>query len=142
MGSITEANGKLPNNIDRLIKEHCLKKQEISNRLGLSAKKFSDMLNGRRIIRAIDILEISKLLGVTPNDIFGIPSNAKIPTGILWVTHQKNGKKYLTIVKTDGETVLWERRFLVEHLVDENLEVTDQTLEQETKMFIKSSSTT
>ena len=141
MESIEKANGQISENIQSIIKERRLKGNEVARKLGISGKQFSDMLNGRKLIRVIDILSIANALGVTPNDVFGIRSNVKVPTGVLWVTFEKNGKKYLTMLKTDGETVLWERRFLIEHLVDENLEVTDQTLEQETKMFIKSSST-
>ena len=142
MESIEKANGQISENIQSIIKERRLKGNEVARKLGISGKQFSDMLNGRKLIRVIDILSIANALGVTPNDVFGIRSNVKVPTGVLWVTFEKNGKKYLTMLKTDGETVLWERRFLIEHLVDENLEVTDQTLEQETKMFVKSSSTT
>ena len=64
-----------------------------------------------------------------------------VPAGILFVTYEKDGNKYLTLIKNDGEKKLWERNFLVEHLVDENLKITNQTLEQEKRMFIKSSST-
>ena len=129
-------------NVKQIIRDKCLKQGAVAAKAGYDYRAFSNMLNGRKVITDVDVAKIANALGVTPNGVFGIQSNVKVPTGILWVTHEKNGKKYLTIVKTDGETVLWERRFLIEHLVDENLEVTDQTLEQETKMFIKSSSTT
>ena len=129
-------------NVKKIIADKCLKQGAVAAKAGYNYKAFSNMLNGRKVITDVDVAKIAKALGVTPNDVFGIRSNVKVPTGILWVTHEKNGKKYLTMIKTNGETVLWERRFLIEHLVDENFEVTDQTLAQENEMFIKSSSTT
>lgn len=49
---------------------------------------------------------------------------------------QKNGKKYL-IVERVGEKGLIDRKtYLVEHLVNENYEVTDQTLKEEEKWFM------
>nr|DAH53147.1 MAG TPA: structural protein [Caudoviricetes sp.] len=31
------------------------------------------MLNGRRLIKLCDVVAIAEALGVTPNDLFGIP---------------------------------------------------------------------
>lgn len=48
-----------------------------------------------------------------------------------------DGKKYLHLsqVCADGTKVI-KRTFLIEHLVDENYEVTDQTLEEEKRVFV------
>lgn len=52
------------------------------------------------------------------------------------IPFKKDGKMYLHVsqVCRDGTRVI-RRTFLVEHLVDENLDVTDKTLEEEKIVF-------
>lgn len=69
-----EYNATLPANINRIINDKGYKQGIIAERSGFSQKAFSDMLNGRKIIKVVDILKISSVLGVTPNEIFGISS--------------------------------------------------------------------
>lgn len=49
---------------------------------------------------------------------------------------EKDGKKYLQIARCGENGVIDRKIYLVEHLVNENYEVTDQTLEEEKKWFI------
>lgn len=49
---------------------------------------------------------------------------------------EKNGKKYLHIIKTGEDGKVKRTTYLVEHLVNENYEVTDQTLQEEKEWFI------
>lgn len=49
---------------------------------------------------------------------------------------KKDGKKYLHIERCGQDGVIDRKIYLVEHLVNENYEVTDQTLEEEKKWFI------
>ncbi|MEG2014053.1 MAG: helix-turn-helix domain-containing protein, partial [Anaerovoracaceae bacterium] len=41
----------------------------VAERLGYNEKEFSNMLNGRKIIRGEDVLPIANALGVEPNEI-------------------------------------------------------------------------
>ena len=61
----------------------------------------------------------------------------KFLNSLIVVPFAKDEKKYLHIsqVCADGTKVV-KRTFLIEHLVDENYEVTDQTLEEEERVFI------
>ena len=61
----------------------------------------------------------------------------KFLNSLIAIPFVKDGKKYLHIsqVCADGKKVV-KRTFLIEHLVDENYEVTDQTLKEEERVFI------
>lgn len=52
----------------------------VAERAGFTEQQFSDMLNGRKTIKAEYLPAIAKALEVTPNDLFGIqgsqPSSA------------------------------------------------------------------
>lgn len=67
---INSKNGVVPAAIERIIAERGLKKNVIAARSKMSDQMFSDMLNGRRLIKAVDIVAISKALDVMPNDLF------------------------------------------------------------------------
>ena len=62
--------------IERIIKEKGIKQYAVANKAGYTKQQFNDMLNGRKIIKAIDILAIAKALEVSPNDLYGIKENA------------------------------------------------------------------
>lgn len=55
---------------------------------------------------------------------------------LIVIPYKKDGNMYLHVSKVcrDGTRVI-KRTFLIEHLVDENLEVTDQTLAEEKRVF-------
>lgn len=54
----------------RIIEAKGMKQCVIAERIGATAQSFNDMLNGRRLIKPIDIANIAKALNVTPNDLF------------------------------------------------------------------------
>lgn len=60
----------------------------------------------------------------------------KIPQ-TYWVTYKKNGKNILVLISVEKN---WDKSdkkiFSVEHLLNEDLEVTEQTLNQEKGMFV------
>ena len=58
--------------IRKIIAEQGVKHKVISNRAGYTEQQFSDILNGRRIIRDVDVFKIAEALGVTPNVLYGI----------------------------------------------------------------------
>lgn len=64
-------------NINSLINEKGLKKCFVAEQIGMSLQQFSDTLNGRRILKPDEIPAIAKVLGVTPNDLFGFVSELK-----------------------------------------------------------------
>lgn len=68
----------LGKNIKRLAQISGYKQSAIAKKSGLTPKEFSDMLNGRKIIRPEYIMPIAGALGVTPNDLFdtGQPNQA------------------------------------------------------------------
>lgn len=66
-----EWNATLPIYITKIIKSSGMKQVAVAERAGLSPQKFSEMLHGKRIIKASDIINISRALNVTPNEIFG-----------------------------------------------------------------------
>lgn len=72
MSRASEYNYIIPANISKLIDERGLKRNAFASQNGYGVQEFSDMLNGRKIIKAIDIVKIAKALGVTPNELFGI----------------------------------------------------------------------
>ena len=55
---------------------------------------------------------------------------------IFVIPFQKDGKMYLLISQVcEGGTRVVKRTFLIEHLVDDNLAVTSQTLAEEKRVF-------
>lgn len=59
------------NNLKTLIATSGLKNKAIAESIGLSDKQFSDLLNGRRVIKEKDIPLICKALKTDPNTLFG-----------------------------------------------------------------------
>ena len=56
--------------IKHIINEKGLLQKTVAMQSGFSTRQFSDMVNDRKIIRAIDLIPISAALGVTPQEIF------------------------------------------------------------------------
>lgn len=65
------------NNIKSLIKEKGLLQKSVAQKAGIEEKAFSNMLNGRKVIDANDIYNISMALCVLPNDLFGFGSSER-----------------------------------------------------------------
>lgn len=56
--------------------------------------------------------------------------------GIHWTTYKnKTGEKILVLTKISENGTEWQKKFSVKNLLNENGEVTEQTLEEERKMF-------
>lgn len=68
--TITEMNAGVPEAIERIIKKKGMKKCAIASMANIEKNAFSEMLNGRRLIKLDDLLRISRALGVSPNDMF------------------------------------------------------------------------
>ncbi len=56
--------------IKKKIIETGLMQKSIASRAGFTQQQFSDMLNGRRVIRAIDIFRISTAMGIEVADLY------------------------------------------------------------------------
>ncbi|HBH71121.1 MAG TPA: XRE family transcriptional regulator [Lachnospiraceae bacterium] len=67
----------ITNNARRIIAEKGLKQCAVAKMAGYTPQEFSDMLCGRRVIRANDIAAICMALEITPNDLFGCETRTK-----------------------------------------------------------------
>lgn len=63
-------NAMLPVNIACEVKARGMKYGAVAARAGFSKQQFSDMLNGRKIIKPCDILAISGALGMDVGELF------------------------------------------------------------------------
>lgn len=57
-------------NAKRIMKERGYKQNAIALKAGYSPKAFSNLMNGKKIMREIDIFNIAKALEVAPNELF------------------------------------------------------------------------
>ena len=64
------ARSVLATNIRRIIKEQGIKQYVIAHKAGYSHRQFSDMMNGRRTIKAEDVPDIAEALGVAIDELF------------------------------------------------------------------------
>lgn len=69
MKNIRKSNSVVPNNIVRVVRDKGIKQTYVAEKAGYTSKEFSDMMNGRRLIRVCDIPKLALALGVTPNDL-------------------------------------------------------------------------
>ena len=58
-------------NTKSIIKDKGLKQKAVGEMAGYNPKTFNNMLNGRKIISDIDVVNIANALGVSPNALFG-----------------------------------------------------------------------
>ncbi len=68
--NITEMNYPFADGIVNLIRNKGLKQIYVAEKTGIGKQELSDMLNGRRLIKACDIPKIAVALGVTADDIY------------------------------------------------------------------------
>lgn len=68
--TISEANEPAANGVRIIIALKGLKNIHVAKRSGFSQQELSDMLNGRRLIKACDIPKLAKGLGVKESDIY------------------------------------------------------------------------
>ena len=74
--TITDANKPFADGIARLIDEKGLKQVYVADKAGYTPQELSDMLRGRRLIKASDIPKIAYALGVTSNEIYAAGAEA------------------------------------------------------------------
>lgn len=58
-----------------------------------------------------------------------------VRTGIIAIRRLDGDKKILCLIKTENGKKIWQQNFLVEHLLDDRMEITEQTLRKEQEMF-------
>lgn len=63
--------------VKQIINERCLRQGAIGEKAGYDEKKFSNMLNGRKIITDVDVANIANALGVEPNELYGITATGQ-----------------------------------------------------------------
>lgn len=67
---LSECNFPVAENIQRIINEKGLKQVYVAEKAGYTAHMLSDMLSGRKIIKACDVHKICEVLGVDANSLF------------------------------------------------------------------------
>lgn len=75
---IQTSNSIVANRVREIIKDKGLKQTALAKKAGFSPQEFSDMLNGRRLMRAVDIASIINVLrdvGVDANYLFMVNTN-------------------------------------------------------------------
>lgn len=68
--SISVYNSVVAGNIKKIIDQQGLKQSAVAAKINLTTQMLNDMLNGRRIMKAVDMEAIMKALGVEANDLF------------------------------------------------------------------------
>ena len=68
--NIKEANSPFADGLANVIRAKGLRNMYVAEKAGYKPQELSDMLNGRKLIKACDILKLSIVLGVTANDIY------------------------------------------------------------------------
>ena len=68
-------------NVKKIIREKCLKQGALAEKAGYDCKKFSNMLNGRKVITDVDVIKIANALEVAPNDLYGITEDQTVGVG-------------------------------------------------------------
>ena len=63
---------QIAENTKKIIEEKGLKQKSVAEKAGYTMQQFSRMMNGRNQISWHDVLRIANVLGVTPNDLYGI----------------------------------------------------------------------
>ena len=68
--TIAARNEPVPGNIRRILKRKGLKQCEVAQKVGMKARDLTDMLRGKRIIYARDVLKFSVALGLDVSELF------------------------------------------------------------------------
>ena len=63
-------------NLRRIIESRGMKKKTIAQRAGYTGQQLSDILHGRKSLRAEDIAALCTAMDVTPNELFGVDGRA------------------------------------------------------------------
>lgn len=67
---IGASNAIVAENIKDIIEDRSLKQSAIAKKAGFSTQEFNAMLNGRRLIKAIEMVSIMDVLNVDANTLF------------------------------------------------------------------------
>lgn len=67
---IGASNTVVAKNIKNIIEDRSLKQSAIAKKAGFSTQEFNAMLNGRRLIKAIEMVSIMNVLDVDANTLF------------------------------------------------------------------------
>lgn len=70
-------NFPVAENIQRIINEKGLKRVYVAEKAGYTAQMLSDMLSGRKIIKACDVRKICEVLGVDANSLFAADQSSE-----------------------------------------------------------------
>ena len=73
--TIAEMNSPVAENIEKICNEKGFRQGFIAEKAGIQPKRYSDMINGRCIIKPFQIWKIANALDVTVNDIFGLTNS-------------------------------------------------------------------
>lgn len=57
-------------NVKAILQERGLKQRPVAKKAGYSEQTFNNMLNGRKVITDVDVLNLATALEVTPNELF------------------------------------------------------------------------
>lgn len=68
--SVAKANAPFSEGLIKLMEERGVKQVYVAEKAGYTAQELSDMLNGRRLIKACDIPKIAEALGVNSDEIY------------------------------------------------------------------------
>lgn len=74
MVSIETYNAAVPENLSRIIREHGLKQNYVAEKAGLTEAQLSGIMNGRRVVKISDLLQLSDALGVSVNSLIYTPA--------------------------------------------------------------------
>lgn len=75
---ISECNAAVPQNLIRIIKDRGLKQNAVAQWAGYTNQQFTDMLNGRKLIKPCDITALASALDVSANDLFADASQTGV----------------------------------------------------------------
>lgn len=62
--------------IKEIINEKGLKQRYVAENAGMTEQQLSDILNGRKLLRAEHIMPLCNALGVKPEDVLGDPQRS------------------------------------------------------------------
>ena len=68
--TISKLNEPFSTGMKAIIAEKGLKQGHVAQKAGFTPQEFSDMMNGRRLIKACEIPRIAEALGVSVNDVY------------------------------------------------------------------------
>ena len=70
--NIKSHNGTVPEHLKKALKMAGMKQAELAEAVGMQRQTITDIMSGRRIIYASEIITFANALGITPNHLFGV----------------------------------------------------------------------